>query len=142
MHRAWLLALALALAGAMAADAPALATGTAQALISYKVLKESDKGQMVLVKKGSKMADVVQLASKLIHDSAGKPSYKLKVFDLRSAVEAFERQDPSATYQDRERMGRDYDAHLLLFYTRNAAGAEEMRVLRRSTGEMQIRALP
>ncbi len=149
MAQALLLALSLALALATAvaaADAPAqataTATATAQALLPYKLLKESDKGQMMLVKTGARISDVVRLAAKLIHDNAARPSYKLKIFDLRSAVEAYESQDPSASYQDRERLGRDYDAHLLLFYTRNASGAEELRVLRRSTGEMQIRPVP
>jgi len=142
MRMALIFSLALALAAPALADAPAQATATAQALLPYKVFKESDKGQQLLVKKGSKISEVLRLAAKLIHDNAARPSYKLKIFDSRRAVEAYERQDPSASYQDRERLGRDYDAHLLLFYTRSASGAEELRVLRRSTGEMQIRPVP
>jgi len=139
---ALLFALALALCGPLAAEAPVADASADPQFIPYQILKKADTWQLVLVKEQARISDVVKLAGKLIHENAAVPSYRIKIFDSRFAEEDYSKNAPTATGQELERLGQAYEAHLLLVYYRNVSGTEELRVLRRSTGEMQIRSIP
>ncbi len=137
-----LLALALALCGPLAAEAPVADASADPRFIPYQVLRKAATWQLILVKKDAKISEVVKLAGKLIHENTAAPSYRIKIFDSRFAEEDYGRNAPTATGQELERLGQEYETHLLLVYYRNVSGAEELKVLRRSTGEMLTRSIP
>lgn len=111
----------------------------------YEVLKQWQYGQEVLVKKGTKLEDATNLAVKLMRDNASAKLYQVNVFDSKKAKENYDllASNPKTSDKMFERLGREYDRHLLVFYGRGSTPESvEFKVLDRKKGGLVVKPIP